>query len=119
VKISRPHQRDALGECIIPRARWCGGLFANHSWIRRDNSADTLASGLTPKAIIWIVMQITKIPFLTSAALVSRFAKLQSTLTKRLVAQHKKLHAIYSMGSIQTLARFHKDRVSNTFLPYL
>jgi hypothetical protein len=29
-----------------------------------------LAGALTPKAIIWIVMQITKIHFLTSAALV-------------------------------------------------
>jgi hypothetical protein len=29
-----------------------------------------VAGGLTPKAIIWIVMQITKIHFLTSAALV-------------------------------------------------
>jgi hypothetical protein len=31
--------------------------------IRRGNSADTLAGGLTPKAIIWNVMQITKIHF--------------------------------------------------------
>jgi hypothetical protein len=38
--------------------------------IRRGSSADTLAGALTPKAIIWIVMQITKIHFLTSAALV-------------------------------------------------
>jgi hypothetical protein len=38
--------------------------------IHRGNSADTLVGTLTPKAIIWIVMQITKIHFLTSAALV-------------------------------------------------
>ena len=31
------------------------------------NSADTMAGALTPKAIIWNVMQITKIHFVTSA----------------------------------------------------
>jgi hypothetical protein len=37
--------------------------------VPRENSADTLAGALTPKAAIWNVMQITKIHFVTSTTL--------------------------------------------------
>jgi hypothetical protein len=66
--------------------------------------ADTLAGALTPKALIWNVMQITKIHFLTSAAREPRSkVSLHSfDRTNGLLLSTKKL----LMGSILTLARF-------------
>ena len=58
---------------------------------RRDNWADTLTVALTPKAIIWIVMQITKIHFLTWAALVVRTAKLDSPRRREAAGCHRGL----------------------------
>jgi len=67
------------------------------------NSADTLAGALTPKAAIWNVMQITKIHFVTSAALV--VANPEASIVVFL-DRPARLRCSMLMGSILTLARF-------------
>ena len=65
--------------------------------------AVTGASALTPKATFWNVMQITKIHFVTSAALV--VANPEASIVVFL-DRPARLRCSMLMGSILTLARF-------------
>jgi hypothetical protein len=49
--------------------------------VRRGNSADTLAGALTPKAIIWNVMQITKIHFVDLGVFLDKLRAAKKDLT--------------------------------------